>query len=42
MKTKRRKGEIVALVTLGLILASACAPTPHANSIAVTYYYMPG
>jgi len=42
MKTTRRSGAIVALVVLGLAFGSACAPTPHANSVVVTYYYMPG
>ena len=42
MRTMRWSGAIVALGTLSLALGSACAPTTHANSVAVTYYYMPG
>lgn len=42
METTRRNGAMVALISLGLALGTACAPTPRANAVTVTYYYMPG
>jgi hypothetical protein len=42
MKATRWSVAIVALVVLGVALGSACGPSPHANSVVVTYYYMPG
>jgi hypothetical protein len=42
MRAKRQIGFLTLLAAVGFANGLACAPTPHANAVTVTYYYMPG
>ena len=42
MRMNRSAGIFVALAVSALAFTQSCAPAARANSVAVTYYYMPG